>query len=73
MLIDLISLSLAASFSFNSLHGSYTVHIGTLPHQDHLGDDDEPQRNQTQAYRHRYPCKILYPYCILRLCQALNC
>ena len=68
ILIDLISLSLATSFSLNSHHG-----IATQCTHQNLGDDDEPKKNHTQVYRYRYPCKILYPYCMHRSCQALNC
>ena len=47
ILIDLISVTLAASFSPNSHHGSYTVHIARYQPGPGI-DDNEPKKNHTQ-------------------------
>ena len=47
ILIDLISVSLAASFSPNSHHGSYTVHIARYQPGSGI-DDNKPKKNHTQ-------------------------
>ena len=48
LLIDLISLSLAASFSLNSLVATRT-HNRYLPTRIKIWDDDESKQNHTQA------------------------